>query len=272
MFCSPRATPLHGREQRALQLGVLASAGAPFTEEVDLGVAHGLDVGVAQFDGSLEPGLAVEELTCPAESEEELGGGFEVGAQSVEGPLAVRGESGVARGDRESGLGHDHLDVIEERAEDGVGSGAALERFAAAFLFGGAEALEHAVPTGQHEAALGPGEDPGDGAQIGDATLGAARGRARAEVHALDDVDRCGVAEVGEEFGVVVDSGTVGLARSACQVFENGAFLVRRALALAFAEAEIENGSGGDFQRALGDAAKPIPRVDDLALFGDAES
>ena len=116
------------------------------------------------------------------------------------GERLVVDEVGVEPGDRQVGLGQDHLGVVDQRAP---------ERPAAVHLLqaspgrsgcsarNSSTALPEAVPAGQRVPALHPAEDPGDRAEVVDARSTCPAGRPGADLELGDLLDRRGLREVG---------------------------------------------------------------------------
>ena len=67
------------------------------------------------------------------------------------------------------------------------------------------------VPARQHQAALRPAEDPGDGSQVFDPVRGLARGRAAADVERGDFGDDGRLPEIGREARRFIDKAAIGV-------------------------------------------------------------
>ena len=130
----------------------------------------------------------------------------------------------------------------------------------------------HAVPAGEHDAGLGPGEDPGDGPQVGDGGGLFAGCWSGSDVEVADFGQGGGGGEVFDEAGVVVDQvGVFGLAEFG-DFPHDGVGLLRVGLPLFdFEEGRFDGGGDEGFEVAAGGFGGAVFRGDDFALFGDAD-
>mmetsp|Transcript_84479 Transcript_84479/g.123588 ORF Transcript_84479/g.123588 Transcript_84479/m.123588 type:complete len:413 (+) Transcript_84479:639-1877(+) len=110
-------------------------------------------------------------------------------------------------------LCHDSLNELHCRLEEGPLCVHLLERVQVACLDLGLEGRAHTKPNRQMKAGLGPREHPRDGTEGLNAALGAALGRTRAEVEALELLLRCDGPKVVDKVGRLVDHLLVGGAR-----------------------------------------------------------
>ena len=127
-----------------------------------------------------------------------------------------------------------------------------------------------AAPARQADAALAPGESPGDGAQVFDGAGGLARGRARADVE-LGDLAQGGGGEepVGKAGGVVDDAAVGGEGGFA----ERGGCLQEglRCGAGGVQQRGLQRGGHQRLQVAPADLGMGVLGADDLALLGQAD-
>jgi hypothetical protein len=141
-------------------------------------VVERIEVGKAVADRAGERGIGFEEGEASGDAEKRRHGGIEFAADAREdgvGGHRVVEEVLVAGGHRKVGLGKEHLEVGEQRAEERplaphrrellAPQGAAPREEG---VHGGAEA----EPSGQHDAALRPGENPRNRAQVLDRLRG----------------------------------------------------------------------------------------------------
>ncbi len=148
-----------------------AAARSPAAQQVDLEQADRVDVGVAQADHAGEQrsrARAASRRPCSPSTRSQCGRT----RCSTGGQIRLAGlpgEVGVAAGDVEVGLGQHHLDVAEQVGEERPLARHRGEQLLAVLVEPPLEPGADAEPARQQVAALRPGEDPGDRAQVGDA-------------------------------------------------------------------------------------------------------
>ena len=202
---------------------------------------------------------------------------FEFRADATEDPRAqfrVDDEVGVARGDRDVGLGQHHLHVRQHARE---------ERPVAMHLLQQPQALvavrpepcihgrAEAVPARQHQAALRPGEHPGDRTQRLDRARLVARGRAAADVEFGDLADHRRLPEVVLEARCFVDQMPIGLERAVRKRFERLQVLRLRRAACSPQQRRFHRRGRQDLEVAAAHLGVRVLGADHLALFGDAD-
>src|SRR5207248_11372814 len=92
-----------------------------------------------------------------------------------------------------------------------------------------------------------------------------------ADFHALDDVDRCCQPEILHEPRVVVYESAVGRAAVASDIVHDANPTGVTGVGRAGQRGCESHGAHSLFERAQGNAAQAVLRVDDLALFRHAE-
>ena len=128
-------------------------------------------------------------------------------------------------------------------------------------------------PAGQHVAALGPGEHPRNGAQRADALARRHAPRARADVHALDHVERRGRAEEFEELRHR-RTPVAGRPRGCVDAIVLHRRELRRRnrrLPRRRVRRRERHGREGALQRAHRDRPQAVALIDHLALLGEAQ-
>ena len=132
------------------------------------------------------------------------GGAHDVlGAQQLaEAAVPFFDEAFVSRGDAEIRAGQRQLDVIDQVGEEEPALVHLAEHRRAEPLGGKRQRTARAIPPREHVAALRPCVHPWDRAQSVDARAFHARSRSRADLHALDHVDRRDLAKELGEFRV----------------------------------------------------------------------
>ncbi|MNO80855.1 hypothetical protein D3C76_720750 [compost metagenome] len=108
------------------------------------------------------------------------------------------------------GLGQHHLQHVDPGAEERPLFAHLRQQFALAALQGIVQSGFPAQPGWQHQARLGPAEDPRDGSQTLDAA-GAALGRAAAQRQAPQLLLRRRLAEILDKIGVVAHHAAIRL-------------------------------------------------------------
>ncbi len=154
--------------------------------------------GASRMEGAGEAGAALVE-GATEEVVKQAAGAFVFPEDGVErGAYGVRGvgECGVGAHEVGIGAGHGAFDIGEDEAceravFEGFGEGVEAFRVLLLKLFEGGAG---AVPSGQVEACLGPGEDPGDGAQVFECGASAAACGAGADVGVFEGIDGSGLA------------------------------------------------------------------------------
>ena len=121
-------------------------------------------------------------------------------------------------------------------------------------------------------AALRPREHPRNRAQLLDLVLvgAGARGRTAADLHALDDVNRRRLPEVLREVRVIVDERTVGRPGIAREDFHCAGPTGLTRIGGVGQGGRKRHGAHRLLERAHGDAAQPVLRIDRLPLFRHA--
>ena len=155
--------------------------------------------------------------------------------------------------------GHSLMHALQQRhAAPGACSRNAVDRRA------------EAEPAGQGDAALAPGKAPGDGAQVLDAAVGFARGRARADVELRDFGDRRRGEEIVGEARRLVDHRAIG--GHAVDRERRGRVekLLRRHLRFR-QQRGLQARGHQRFQIAAADLGICVFARNDLALFGQAD-
>jgi hypothetical protein len=244
---------------------------APASEQGDL-------LGVKDAEGFRPEGERAAEARAPAfesgssNSEQVGAGAVPLGFESRPDPFAqdrVLDEARILAHDLEVAAGEGGLDVGDEVMEEGTGPEVGLE----AGDVGVGECGEGGagtVPSGEVEPRLGPREDPGDGAEIGEAGLAGATGRARSDPRVLEGVERRGLAVEGEE--VVGLEERAVLASGFCgEAFEDGDECGREGFGALVAPGSRSDTGKEEFEVVSGGAGIAVLLGDGLALFGEAD-
>ncbi len=127
-------------------------------------------------------------------------------------------------------------------------------------------------PAWQHQPALRPREDPGDGAQVLDALGRLARGRAAADVEGRDFGNDRRLPEVGGESGRFIDQAAIGDEGALRKFIHHGMELLGRFNAvLVVGQAGFERCREQHFEVAAARVRVAVLGRDDLALFGQAD-
>ena len=148
-------------------------------QHVHLEVVQGIDVGIAQLHRLQEDRLAPEDLLLAGERENRRLGPGKLGLEQAEDPAPDPGlldQPGIQGGDAEVGLAHRQLGVVDQGLEERpvpVHLPQQLPGGRSAVQLRGQGAAEP-KPARKIKAALHPGKDPGDGAQVSHA-FGVAR-------------------------------------------------------------------------------------------------
>ena len=197
------------------------------------------------------------------------------------GQVLPAAQGQVAGPDQPVGLGQAHGRVVEQHAEQRPLPVGELQLLDAVRVDDGGQPAAQAEPARQVHPGLGPGEDPGDGAQVGQvdgghrARLGrsqAALGRPGADAQLADLAQRADPREpVGEP--VRLDQGTEGGPRDRVDPVGDAAVGGRRGrVAVRYPRRRGEQHRGADLlQVPFGDHRLAVPGEDDLALLGDLE-
>ena len=189
--------PVHRRNQHLLKRFVLATAGAPAGQRLDLHEAHRVDVRVAQQDRAPQRLVAGQQVGLALEPADPFARALELLPDGRENPRARRaGELRVALGNVEVGFGHRHFGVVEHGRDERPAGGHFDEPLGADLVGQRLQARPEAEPARQDLPALGPGEDPGDRAQVAQGPPPRAPRRSGAVAALLDHVDR---RRLGEE-------------------------------------------------------------------------
>ena len=170
-------------------------------------------------------------------------------------------------GDVQVALGQHHLHVVQQVAEERPVARHLRQHLFAELLHTLLQRAAEAIPAGQDRAALGPREHPRDRAQVLHAAHAAAAGRARAQGHLLDHVDRRGAAEVVDE-AVALDESTITAPAGRRQRVHQLAPMRLARLVFARTQAGAQHRAHGLLQVAQGQCADAVLAVDHLALLG----
>ena len=183
------------------------AAGAIAAQKLDLDGVHRIDVGVAQSDGLLDDCVSIEEVLRTDDSPHGVDGeGVLLGDRREEARVVHEVE--VPLGDLEARLRQSHLEVLDERPEEGPLAVEAAQ-IAHAHRREGAAAP---VPGREEAAVLRPGEDPRDGAERREVVVGGRTARrAGSDLEQRELVDRRELPEEGEEAIVPPDEIAVPL-------------------------------------------------------------
>jgi uncharacterized repeat protein (TIGR01451 family) len=108
----PLGNALYGGDQGLLLPLVFPAPGTPVRQQLDLGEAHGIDVGISQQNGALERGVAIEQAVLPLHPADHVASSVEL----IENPREIHlteiaGQCRVTAGDVHVGLGHGHFGV-----------------------------------------------------------------------------------------------------------------------------------------------------------------
>ena len=167
-------------------------------------------------------------------------------------------------------LGEDHLYEVHGDPEERPGFVHLPERLELPLLLHPLESLRDAEPDGEMEPRLGPREDPGDGAQRGDARVTLALRRARADVERAELLTRGGLEKVGVELGRLEHNLAIPLAGHLRHGGHGAAPLVagreRRR------EGVLQSRGGVEVERVEAVLVLAEVLLDDLALNGDPEA
>src|SRR6266480_2639478 len=114
-------------------------------------------------------------------------------------------ESSVVVGNMHIGFGERHLQIVEEGAHEGPGAIHLLQLFQACRLLTDVllKCSPHAIPAWQDEAALHPGEDPGDSAQFLDSAPHRSAGGPRADIEPAQFQNGCGLLEERQKLRIL---------------------------------------------------------------------
>ncbi len=181
------------------------------------------------------------------------------------------GQFGVAFGNVQVSLGHRHLGIVEDCREKWPVLDQMPQLLFALLCDELLQTAAQTVPARQRMATLGPGEHPGDGTQALDARVRLARCRPRAHAHALDHVDRRGVAKVRGKICLAVNQLTI---RVPTALGQPGHVLLpalrHRGPQLAIAHSHLEHSTSHLLQVSQRDRAQCELAMDHFALLGGA--
>src|SRR5690348_4357151 len=159
-----RGEAVDGEMDRAPGAGI-GVAGAIAAQELDLQVIERVEIGKAVADAARERGIVLEQRRLTRDGEEMAQRERVLVANAGEYCVTHAGignELRVARADREVGLREHHAEVRKRRAEERPALVHFGEQRKTVRRAGepGLDRRSEAVPTGQHQAALAPREDP----------------------------------------------------------------------------------------------------------------
>ncbi|MNF48909.1 hypothetical protein D3C84_301710 [compost metagenome] len=189
----------------------------------------------------------------------------------AEGPQLFGHQTGVVvLRQPEVGLEEHHLQHLEAGAEEGPLAAHLVQHALLAVIYGLLQPLVGTEPGRQHQPVLGPGEDPGDGAQALDAAVGLALGGTGAERQLAELHLRGGGAEVGHEVRMTAHYAAVVIAGDGGQLLHHGAPAL---LGLGWRQqVPLQHGAGVEVQAVDGDLGQAELEADHLALFGDPQT
>ncbi len=183
----------------------------------------------------------------------------------------LRGERSIAPRDPEVALGEHHVEVLEHGGQERPLARHLQHHLLAVVGHHGIQATTHAIPPGQHVAALGPREDPRNRPKVLHAGTRATGCGPRADRHPLDHVDRRGMPEVIGEAGMLVHQRAIGPTARCSQVGEDRLPLAEPRVVGRWGSGGEEGGRGAPLQRPEGDATQAVLGVDHLALLGEPQ-
>src|SRR5690606_5276663 len=240
----------------------------PAAQQIDLQEAHRIDVGVAQAYRAPQRFLLRQQLVPPGQVEDQTDAAL-VLLPDDRKELVVQGrQPRVVRGDLDAGLREHRLDIVDQDAEERPVLDHLPQRPVAVLANDFVETGREAEPARQEATVLRPRENPWNGAQILDAAAVLARGGPRADIEALDHVDRRRLAKIAYEIGAIVDEPLVREpARVRDLLHDCLPLLVPRMLGPR-ARSEPEDGAERLLEAAHRDAVQAVLGVDRLALLG----
>ncbi len=179
--------------------GLRVVAGA--VEQLGLQHVERVGIGVAQLDGLLDPGLILQQIPARAQFQHHLDGFGELLTQLLaKAPQLFGHQTGVIiLGKPGVRFQEHHLQHLETGAEEGPLGTHLRQHALLAAIDGLLQPLVGTEPGRQHQAVLGPGEDPRNGAQTLDAAVGLALGRTGTERQLAELHLRSSGTEVGHE-------------------------------------------------------------------------
>ncbi len=241
-------------------------------EQLGLQHVERVGVGVAQLDGLLDPGLIVQQVALRAQFQHHLDGVGKLLTQLLaECPQVLRHQAGViVFRQPEVGLEEHHLQHFETGAEEGPLAAHLVQHALLAVVDGLLQSLVGAEPGRQHQPVLGPGEDPGDGAQALDTAVGLALGGAGTERQLAELHLRGGGTEVRHEVRVTAHDTAVVIAGDRRQLLHHGAPALFRLGRRQ--QVPLQHGAGVEVQALDGHLRQAELEADHLSLFGDPQA